>query len=69
VIAIGGSWGTLSEIALAKRRGGIPVVCLDGWRITDHDGTPIEGIAYVDSPSRPSPPRSRTPPGPVTDRA
>ncbi|MGY1876165.1 SLOG cluster 4 domain-containing protein [Nocardia gipuzkoensis] len=24
VIAIGGSWGTLSEVALARRRGGIP---------------------------------------------
>lgn len=31
VIAVGGSWGTLSEIALAKRRGGIPVITLGGW--------------------------------------
>lgn len=38
VIAVGGSWGTLSEIALAKRRGGIPVICLGGWTIVDEDG-------------------------------
>jgi uncharacterized protein (TIGR00725 family) len=37
VIAVGGSWGTLSEIALA-RRGPKPVVCLRGWRLTDDDG-------------------------------
>jgi uncharacterized protein (TIGR00725 family) len=37
VIAIGGSWGTLSEIALA-RRAGKPVVVLRGWTIHDqHD--------------------------------
>src|SRR5207248_801957 len=50
VIAIGGSWGTLSEVALAQRRGGVPVVVLDGWRVVAADGTLIEGITYVDSP-------------------
>jgi len=50
VIAIGGSWGTLSEVALAKRRGGVPVVVLDGWHLTGSDGTPVTGITYVDSP-------------------
>lgn len=49
VIAIGGSWGTLSEVALAQRRGGVPVVVLDGWRVVDAEGTPVAGIAYVDS--------------------
>lgn len=49
VIAIGGSWGTLSEIALAKRRGGVPVVVLGGWRIVDADGVPVPGIDYVTS--------------------
>jgi uncharacterized protein (TIGR00725 family) len=34
VIAIGGSWGTLSEIALAKRRGDVPVVSLVQLRIS-----------------------------------
>ena len=41
VIAIGGSWGTLSEIALAKRRGGIPVITLGGWTILTHNGTSL----------------------------
>jgi hypothetical protein len=41
VIAIGGSWGTLSEIALAKRRGGVPVITLGGWTILTHDGSPL----------------------------
>jgi uncharacterized protein (TIGR00725 family) len=50
VIAIGGSWGTLSEIALAKRRGGIPVVSIGGWQLTTSDGKPIEEIEHVDHP-------------------
>jgi len=33
VIGVGGSWGTLSEIALARRLGK-PVVWLHGWDIT-----------------------------------
>ncbi|HXV92802.1 MAG TPA: TIGR00725 family protein [Pseudonocardia sp.] len=41
VIAIGGSWGTLSEVALAKRRGGIPVIGLGGWTILGADGEPL----------------------------
>lgn len=32
VVAVGGSWGTLSEVALARRRG-TPVVSLLGWHI------------------------------------
>lgn len=32
VVAVGGSWGTLSEVALA-RRSGRPVVSLHGWRV------------------------------------
>lgn len=48
VIAIGGSWGTLSEVALAMRRGDIPVVSLGGWRLTDASGEPVTGISYVD---------------------
>jgi uncharacterized protein (TIGR00725 family) len=50
VIAIGGSWGTLSEVALAQRRGGLPVMVLDGWRVIEADGSPVDGIRYVDSP-------------------
>ena len=50
VIAIGGSWGTLSEVALAKRRGGIPVISLGGWRVTDSDGCEVPGIENASSP-------------------
>ncbi|WP_308113803.1 LOG family protein [Kineosporia corallincola] len=51
VIAVGGSWGTLSEVALARRRGGVPVVVLDGWRVVGPDGQPVDqGISYVDTP-------------------
>jgi len=38
VIAIGGSWGTLSEIALAMRTGK-PTVVIGGWVLTD----PVSG--------------------------
>ena len=50
VIVIGGSWGTLSELALAKRRGSIPVISLGGWRIHDADGNPVPGIDHVPDP-------------------
>lgn len=43
VIAIGGSWGTLSEVALAMRRGDVPVVVLGGWLVLAADGTPVPG--------------------------
>ena len=47
VIVIGGSCGTLSELALAKRRGGVPVIALGGWTILDADGNPVPGIDHV----------------------
>ncbi len=37
VIAIGGEYGTLSEIAFALRFG-VPVVCLGSWTLTRPDG-------------------------------
>jgi uncharacterized protein (TIGR00725 family) len=37
IIAVGGSWGTLSEIALSRRIGK-PVVCLRGWLVLDAAG-------------------------------
>lgn len=40
VIVIGGSWDTLSEVALANHRG-IPVISLMGWTVHDHLGEPI----------------------------
>ncbi|HET7380320.1 MAG TPA: TIGR00725 family protein [Gaiellales bacterium] len=42
VIAIGGGWGTLSEIALAKRLGR-PVITLDSW--------PVPGLESVATPA------------------
>jgi len=42
VIAIGGGWGTLSEIALAKRLGR-PVITLDSW--------PVNGLESVETPA------------------
>jgi uncharacterized protein (TIGR00725 family) len=50
VIAVGGSWGTLSEVALAMRRGDIPVVGLGGWRVVAEDGTPVDGVHHVTTP-------------------
>lgn len=50
VIVVGGSWGTLSEVALANRRGGIPVISLGGWRVIDDVGEAVPGVQHVDSP-------------------
>ncbi len=47
VIAIGGSYGTLSEIGLAAKIGR-PVVILAGWRLQNDEGT--EGVWYASSP-------------------
>jgi uncharacterized protein (TIGR00725 family) len=52
VIAIGGSWGTLSEIALAMRRGGIRVISLDGWRLLDRAGDQVPGLLLADTPDQ-----------------
>lgn len=50
VIVVGGSWGTLSEIALANRRGGVPVIALGGWRVLDAAGREVPGIDPVPTP-------------------
>jgi uncharacterized protein (TIGR00725 family) len=42
VVAVGGSWGTLSEIALARRTG-VPVVAIGGWALPD--------VPVADSPA------------------
>jgi uncharacterized protein (TIGR00725 family) len=39
-IAIGGSWGTLSELALAMRTGK-PVVAVHGWTVLDTHGAEV----------------------------
>ncbi|MEV5574319.1 TIGR00725 family protein [Spirillospora sp. NPDC052269] len=50
VIVVGGSWGTLSELALAARRGRVPVVQLGGWTILGRDGEPVSGIRHATTP-------------------
>lgn len=50
VIAVGGSWGTLSEIALAVRYGAVPVVQLGGWRLLDDTGAPVPGVRQAITP-------------------
>jgi uncharacterized protein (TIGR00725 family) len=52
VIVVGGSWGTLSELALAMRRGGIPVVTLGGWQVADAAGGPVPGVLRADDPEQ-----------------
>ena len=47
VIAIGGAYGTLSEIGLAAKVGR-PVVILKGWRVQNEEGT--DGIWYASDP-------------------
>ncbi len=49
VITVGGSWGTLSELALARRRGDIPVVSVRGWRVVTADGDEVPGVQHVAS--------------------
>lgn len=52
VIVVGGSWGTLSELALAMRHGRVPVVQLGGWRILDQEGLPLPGVRHATSPAQ-----------------
>lgn len=49
VIAVGGGYGTLSEIALALRAG-TPVVGLRTWSLVRADGTPDRGIETAEEP-------------------
>ena len=49
VVAVGGEWGTLSEIGLAGVVGR-PVVLLAGWRLEHAAGMPSE-VAYADTPA------------------
>jgi uncharacterized protein (TIGR00725 family) len=46
VVAIGGGWGTLSEIALALRAG-TPVLGVRTWEL-GRDGERVEGVREVD---------------------
>jgi hypothetical protein len=48
VVAVGGGWGTLSEIALAGVLGR-PVIALAGWRL-EHAGASPGELIYATSP-------------------
>jgi uncharacterized protein (TIGR00725 family) len=50
VLAIGGSWGTLSELALALRLD-LPVVSLGGWNVVDSGDAPVPGLMSAGSPA------------------
>jgi uncharacterized protein (TIGR00725 family) len=50
VIALGGAWGTLSEIGLARSLGR-PVILLDTWRIEQPEGGELAGVAEASSPA------------------
>lgn len=49
VVAVGWSWGTLSEIALAARIG-LAVVCLRGWPVADIPAGAEAGAVIAPSP-------------------
>ena len=50
VIALGGAWGTLSEIGLARSLGR-PVVLLDTWQIAPPAGGELEGVRRASTPA------------------
>ncbi len=50
VIALGGAWGTLSEIALA-RNVGKPVILLDTWTIAPPGGGELDGVRRAATPA------------------
>jgi uncharacterized protein (TIGR00725 family) len=49
IVAVGGAWGTLSEIALGLKTGR-PVVGLGTWELA-RGGEAVEGITAMDNPS------------------
>ncbi len=50
LIVVGGSWGTLSEVAMAMRAR-VPVVSLHGWRMMDHAGREVTGLNEAEDPA------------------
>ena len=48
-IAIGGEYGTLSEIALALK-GGCPIILLDSWSIKPHGSTENQNLLIAATP-------------------
>jgi uncharacterized protein (TIGR00725 family) len=50
VIALGGAWGTLSEIGLARSLGR-PVVLLDTWELAQPEGGELDGVRRAATPA------------------
>ena len=50
VIAVGGEWGTLSEIAYARKLGR-PVITIQSWPLRDRAGTDL-GIVEAETPEQ-----------------
>jgi hypothetical protein len=50
VIALGGAWGTLSEIGLARSIGR-PVILLDTWRLEPPGGGEPDGVRRASTPA------------------
>jgi uncharacterized protein (TIGR00725 family) len=51
VIAVGGAWGTLSEIGLARSLGR-PVILLDTWEVTPPEGGQLDGVRRASTPAQ-----------------
>ena len=50
VIALGGAWGTLSEIGLSRSVGS-PLILLDSWEIAPPDGGELDGVRRAATPA------------------
>lgn len=50
VIAVGGAWGTLSEVAMALKHGR-PVVLLESWELRRPDGYPEPRLQRAETPA------------------
>ncbi len=50
IVAVGGSWGTLTEIAMAMKHG-VPVVCLESWRPERPDGVREDLLLQAATPA------------------
>ena len=50
VVAVGGAWGTLSEIGLARSLGR-PVIVLDTWEIAPPEGGELDGVWRAATPA------------------
>ncbi len=50
IVAVCGGWGTLNEIAIAAKHG-IPVVCLESWRLERPRGVEAATLIEADTPA------------------